>query len=336
MSIMPVLQRRPAVLGQKHSASARDSNSSNNAFREHVVIVGDDEEKPQKAMDFPSGNLTSPLKSKLRANLRINTYSKTELHDRYMSSEEEPSPSPDGEESHEEELKHKSSARFEDTAELPIAIDAEAEIAIAVPILALGRPKLVDITNLAPMRKRKQRIPKSQIPYSALKHQGNRLMAVKDENIPFPANEAAKVVTSPPLNANLALKRKESRPILTAPESWLPDEASISEEERGLPRLDVRRTPSYHDYDPYSLEPPRLTSSPKGSVSRVRGNSGPPPVIHHTSGWKGLTRSLSLAKKHHSHQQVTKKPKMIARGANEQEDPLVIPPFPYDEAGVAA
>lgn len=336
MTIMPVLQRRPAVLVQKNSASVRDSNSNKNALREHVVIVGDDEEKPQKEMDFPSANLTSSIKLKPRANLRINTYSKTELHDRYMSSEEEPSPSPDDEESHEEELKHKSSARFEDTAELPIAIDIEAEIAIAVPILALGRPKLVDITNLAPIRKRKQRIPKSQAPHSSLKQQGNRLAAVTDENIPFPANEAAEVVTSPPPQAKVALKRKESRPILTAPESWLPDEASISEEEHTLQRLDVRRTPSYHDYDPYSLEPPRLTASPKGSMSRARGNSGPPPVIHHTSGWKGLTRSLSLAKKQHSHHQVTKKPKMIARGANEREDPLIIPPFPFEEPGVAA
>lgn len=336
MTIMPILQRRPAILGQKHSASMRDSNSSNNALQEHVVIVGDDDEKPQKEMDFPSANLTQALKPKTRANLRINTYSKTELHDRYMSSEEEPSPSPECEEIYEEELKHKLSSRLEDTAELPIAIDTEAEIAIAVPILAPGRPKLVDITNLAPIRKRKQLIPKSQIPHCALKNYGNRLAAVTEKNTPFLAHEAAEVVTSPPPKANLALKRKGSRHMLTAPESWLPDEASISEEEHGSPSLDVRRTPSYHDYDPYSLEPPRLTASPRGNVSRARGNSGPPPLSHHTSGWKGLTRSLSLARKQHSHQQVTKKPKMVARGANEREDPLIIPPFPFEEAGVAA
>ena len=333
---MATAPRRSAIMSRKPGTSLRDSHGSDSTLREHVVIVGDDYEKPQKEMDFPSATHGSPINSKSRTNLRINTYSKTELHDRYMSSEEEPSPSPHSEDSYEDELKHKSSAKFEETAELPTIIDIEAEIAIAVPILALGRPKLVDITNLAPMRKRKQRIPKSQNPHTTFKHHGSRLPAVTDENTPFPANEAAEVVSSPPPKANAALRRKESRPVLTAPESWLPDDAAASAEESSMPRLDVRRTPSYHDYDPYSLEPPRLAACPRGSVARARGNTDPPPTNHHSSGWKGLTRSLSLAKKQHSHRQMTKKPKMIARGANEREDPLVIPPFPFEETGVAA
>jgi len=335
---MPVIQRRPAVLGRKHNASLRNSSDSDDTLREYIVIVEDEYEKPQKEMDFPSAKLVNVPNIKSKNSLRINTYSRSELHDRYMSSEEEPSPSPDSEESHEEELKHKPSARFEDPIDLSAATESKAEIAIAVPILSLGRPKLVDITNFAPMHKRKQRIPKSQLSHSAAKVPSTHLATVLDENTSFPKTEAAEMVTSPPPPKPTAtLKRKESKPLLTVPESWLPDdEALASDDEHHIPRLDVRRTPSYHDYDPYSLEPPRLAASPKGSVSRARGNPGHVPVSNHTSGWKGLTRSLSIAKKQHSHQQVTKKPKMVARGANEREGPLVIPPFPFEEAGALA
>ena len=185
------------------------------------------------------------------------------------------------------------------------------------------------------MRKRKQRIPKSQMPQmpqhtSRIPH--NRVTPVLDKNTPFPANEAAEVTTSPP-RPNAILRRKQSQRLLTKPSTWLPeDEAPTSEDEQSVPRLDIRRTPSYHDYDPYSLDPPRLTASPRGSVSRARGITAPPPTNNHTSGWKGLTRSLSLAKRQLSHQQLAKKPKMIARGANEREKSLVIPPFPFEEA----
>lgn len=334
---MPAVQRRPAVLGHKHKASFRNSSDSEDTLREHVVVVGDEYEKPRKEMDFPSAKLVNLSSTNSKNSLRINTYSRSELHDRYMSSEEEPSPSPDSEDSHDEELKHKPSARPEDPIDLAAATESKAEIAIAVPILSLGRPKLVDITNLAPMHKRKQRIPKSQLSHSTAKVPPTRLTIVPDENNPPAANKAAEMVTSPPPpKPTTTLKHKESRFLLTVPESWLPeDETLASDDEHYVPRLDVRRTPSYHDYDPYSLEPPRLAVSPKGSVSRARGNSGHVPASSHTSGWKGLTRSLSLAKKQHSHQQVAKKPKMVARGANEREGPQVIPPFPFEEAGVS-
>ena len=335
---MPIVQRRPAVPGHKLKASLRNSSDSDETLREHLVIVGDEYEKPRKEMDFPLAKLVNLSSTKSKNSLRINTYSRSELHDRYMSSEEEPSPSPDSEDSHDEELKHKPSARLEDPIDLSATTESKAEIAIAVPILSLGRPKLVDITNLAPMHKRKQRIPKSQLSHSTAKVPSTRLPTISDENNPPAASKATEMVTSPPLpKPTITLKHKESRPLLTVPESWLPeDETPASDDEHYAPRLDVRRTPSYHDYDPYSLEPPRLTASPKGSVSRARGNAGHVPPSSHTSGWKGLTRSLSLAKKQHSHQQVAKKPKMIARGANEREGPLVIPPFPFEGAGDSA
>ncbi|KAG7002282.1 hypothetical protein G7Y79_00027g059740 [Physcia stellaris] len=328
---MSVLQRRPAMLGSRRNMSARDSTDSNETLREQVVIVGEDYESPQKEMDFPYTSFASMSgRAKPRIDLRIKT-SKTELHDRYMSSEEEPSPSADGHQSHDEELRHKPSVRFSDEAShLMRANYSKAEIAIAVPIFSLGRPKLIDITNIAPIQRRKQRIPKSQAQHSAFKILATRLPAVVNENLPFLANEAAEVVTSPAsIQPVPASNRSENRHVLTAPDSWLPsDEPVPSEDERYISDLDVRRTPSYHDYDPYSLEPPRLVASAK--QSRARGSSGSGAPHANTSGWKGLTRSLSLAKKQNSHQQAAKKPKMIARGANAREEMLVVPPFPFE------
>ena len=327
-----MLQRRHVTPGFRQEASARNSTESDETLKEQVIIVGDDYEKPQKEMDFPSVEpRTMSSNHKTRNNLRINTLSKTEMHDRYMSSEEEPSPSPDSEKSHDEELKHKSSVRFaEEPSDMFTTGEGQAEIAIAVPILCLGRPKLVDITNLAPIHKRKQRIPKSQVLHTASKVRTIRIPVVVDENTPFPAHEAAEVVTSPPVEIFQAPKRRVSRPSLTATASWLPDDETLpSDDEHYFPKLDVRRTPSYRDYDPYSLEPPRLTAPCK--VSRARGSSGSPSANLNPSSWKGLTRSLSLAKKQSNHLQVAKKMKMVARGANEREEMLAIPPFRFED-----
>ena len=334
---MPILQRRPAMLGSRESTSARNSAESDGTVKEHVVVVGDYYEKPHKESDFPSAKLGSMLSSgRSKNNLRINTYPKTELHDRYLSSEEEPSPSPDGHENHDEELRHKASAKSNDDAsELLRTIEGKPEIAIAVPILSLGRPKLVDITNLAPIHKRKQRIPKSQVPHTAFKVPEKRISAVLDEDIPLSAHEAARItparVSFEPVKTPNC---KESRHILTAPDSWLPNDESLAEDDQHcIPELDVRRTPSYHDYGPYSLEPPRLVSS--AVLSRHRGS--PAVVLAHadTSGWKGLTRSLSLAKRQKSHQQIAKKPRMVARGASEREDMFAILPFPFESRATA-
>ena len=293
-----------------------------------------DYEKPHKEMDFPSAKFgRMPANSKNR-NLRINTYSRTELHDRYMSSEEEPSPSPDGDGSPEEELKHKSSVKLVQKSDNDYTVsDGQAAIAIAVPILSLGRPKLVDITNTVPLRKRKQRIPKSQMPHSAYKLSETRTIAAMDESTPFPASEAAELVTTPVVRPAQGMDRRENRATLTAPASWLPDDDALrSDDEHYFPELDIRRTPSYRDYDPFSLDPPRLTVSSKASCAR--GTSSSLSTSVNPSAWKGLTRSLSLAKKSGTYQRLPKKPKMVVRGANEREGTLAIPPFPFGDEAV--
>lgn len=307
---------------------------------EPLWAVEEDYERPQKEMDFPLTPLgRAPSRKESMNNLRINTYTSSDLHERYMESEEEPSPSPDSDtESNEDGLRHKTPATS--TTQPSESIDVEeykAEVAIAVPIMAVGRPKLIDITHLAPMQKRKRTV-KPIRSRSAVKNVASRISAVTEEASPSVAKEVTKV-TAP---EDRTPKRQDSLPVL-APNSWLPDDVTFAQEEDDhyFPDLELRDPPTYNDYDPYSLDPPRLSprnscsgAKKPGSVSRARNNpNSTPPVAMH-NGWKGLTRSLSIAKKqtqHRGDQQVTKKPKMIARAANEREDPLIIPSFSYRE-----
>ena len=332
---MPVLTRRQ----YRQVIDVEPSVETTDAMNEPLWAVEEDYESPQKEMDFPLAPLSKvPSRKDSVNNLRINTYTSSDLHERYMESEEEPSPSPDSDiESNNEDLKHKLPATTTTEAAEPIVFeDYTAEIATAVPIMAVGRPKLVDITNFAPMHKRK-RMEKPSLSRSAVKNAVARIPSTTSENSPLVAREENKVID---LEEHLP-KRKDILPGL-APESWLPDDVTfVQESDHYFPDLELRNPPSYTDYDPYSLDPPRLSphnsynsSKKPGSVTRARNNSNAPLTAANNHGWKGLSRTLSIAKKQNLHrgdQQVTKKPKMVARAANEREDPLSIPAFPYDE-----
>lgn len=314
--------------------SIEDTDSESEAFWD----VQGDYEKPEKEMEFPLIPLGKvPTRKESMNNLRINTYTSSDLHERYMSDEEEPSPSPHSETSnYEEELKHKApAASTTEVAEPVIYEEYTAEIAVAVPIMAIGRPKLVDITNHAPMHKRK-RIEKPMLSRSAVKNAASRIPTSTDENAPSVVAKATTVATP----ENHIPKREDSLPN-PAPESWLPDDVTVVAEEDDLyfPDLELRNPPTYNDYDPYSLDPPRLsprnsytsTTRKPGSVTRARNNPHPPIAMN--NGWKGITRSLSMAKKqtlHRGDQQITKKPKMVARPANERK-PCMLPAFPLAE-----
>ena len=310
---------------------------------DQLWVVDETYERSGKDMDLPSTTMGKvSLKKETQNHLRINTYGEADLYDRYMSSEEEPSPSPDSEaESNEEELRHKVPEKMVEATTEPVTADEyEAETAIAVPILAIGSARLIDITSLAPMHKRK-RTDKSVLSRSAAKNAALRMPTVTDENKTSVAPQATKSVTS-----EEGLPKRKDSLRSRAPESWLPDDGVHivqEEDEEGehyFPDLELRKAPTYDDYDPYSLSPPRLsprnsyksTSKKPGSVARARNNSNPPVVMN--SGWKGLTRSMSRAKKqtlNRADHQISKKPKMIARAANEREDPLIIPSFPFGD-----
>lgn len=309
-------------------------------------VVDEAYEGPEKGMDLSSTTIGRLSSKDIQHHLRINTYSKADPHDRYMSSEEEPSPSPDSDtESNEGECEHQVSEKAVEVASEPVTADEyEAEIAIAVPILAMGRPTLVNITNLAPMHKRK-RTEDSVISRSTMKNASSRTPIVTDENKPSVVHEATKV-TSP---GECVPSHEDCRSLPPAPDSWVPDdrvyivqEEDEEEDEHYFPDLELRKAPTYDDYDPYSLSPPRLsprnsyrsTSKKPGSVARARNNSNPPITMN--SGWKGLSRTMSLAKKQtlpRADHQVCKKPKMIARPANEREESMTIPAFPFGDSG---
>ena len=372
---MPVLTRRQHIM----SDTPRSSTDSSN--QDHIWLVQEDYEKPQKATDFPSANLNVKMSHQ---DLRLNTYSKPDLHDRYLSSEEEPSPSPDSsdaESTHSEELKHKSSARVLAPEEAPIdfsSIESEAQTAtaVAMPILAYGRPKLIDIKNLAPMQKRKRAIKQPVAPSSTLKVR-TPVPIETHENKPFVANEAAEMVVPLEKAADIARKNiamaankrlKEQRmrtPVSSAPDSWLP-----AEDEEQTHSTDDER--EYHfpsdglGYEPYVLDPTQRRPTPANGITRKRNNSNPFTIVNTATIGKGLTRTWSIAKKgvgHHGssssssstslsigppqqqqqqatfsqvtyqpERQVTKKPKMIARGANERQESLILPPCPFDVA----
>lgn len=376
---MPVLTRRPRVMASRQGESPRHSTDGNEG-KEQLWIVDEDDEKPQKEMDFPAAQLRKmPSRPKSRQNLlRINTYSKHDLHDRYLSSEEEPSPSPDDGHDYEEELKQRSPDVIVDDVDDALDAsswdDVQAEIAIAVPIIAFGRPKLIDITNLAPMHKRK-RPAKPLLPPPAAKDQNHAAVrpsatasasaaapagsasappaVVVDENHPPPAHDA-RAEPIMPLHTRQQWKRNESVSI-PPPESWLPDDSLAEVEDDLFPTLHVRSKAGHRKkYEPSAvgLDPHR---SPCRSLhhfsTRVHdadhftaSSLSQPTALTPTSpggtpGWKGLSRSLSLVKRNSgSHQQpVYKKPKMIPRGANEREDSPVIPPFPFEsEVAVAS
>ena len=337
---MPVLTRRQQMLAPRQMMSVEPTIENDDAMAEPLWATAESYERPHKEMDFPLAPLGKvPSRKESMNNLRINTYTSSDLHERYMESEEEPSPSPDSETaSNDDELKHKAPAASTVDAPEPFLIEEyKAEIATAVPIMAVGRPKLVDITNLAPMHRRKRAI-KPQLSRPVLKTSPSHSATPAAERPSSVHHEVSKIDTS----AEQLSKREDSLQS-QPPDSWLPDDITVVQEEEDehyFPDLELRNPPSYNDYDPYSLDPPRLSprnsySSAKkpGSVARARNNSSVPTTANN-NGWKGLTRSLSIAKKQtlqRGSQQASKRPKMVARAADERENPLAIPSFPFDE-----
>ncbi|KAA6406429.1 MAG: hypothetical protein FRX48_09780 [Lasallia pustulata] len=334
-----LLHRRQQQLHPKPSNSSWHSVSSGSNRNSRLWMVEEaGYENPQKEMDFPSAKLADKLS---RSNLRIDPYAKADLHDRYLSSEEEASPSPeddrhsnhsnhaaadddhdqvDDEEDDDEEetLSHKKSRTFsvqtsESDKENAI-IDlfstlppSTPSLAIAVPILAVGRPKLIDITNLAPLHKRK-RSPDSSIkplhtahryssPRNNPHHQQPPRPPTHPDHLarhPTPTTPPAtpprpllppSPTENPPRRSSSQKRRNSLR--LQQPESWLPaspTELAPSDEatDHYFPDLELRPTPSYTDYDPYSLDPPRLVATGRGGRER---------------GWREVAKGLSLTRR---------------------------------------
>lgn len=348
--MLPVLHPSLRVLSSRRLAKSRlSTEGGREGLGEHLWIMDETYETPEREeMEFSSLALDKVPSQRESTKLHINTHSNANLHERYQSSEEEVSPSPNSEtESHDWEFKYKTPGKHihEVIAEPGIADEYKAEIAIAVPILATGRPKIVDITKLAPMHKRK-RTDKPMLPRSAVE-------GFDIPRVPPPSSEIGDFATP---QAHKATTPEDHIPnpkgSIPVPDSWFPDDLVhvVQEEDKHhyFPDLELRKPPSYNDYDPYSLSPPRLsprnsykkstinkTGKNPGNVTRARVTSNSPAT---RDGWKGLTRPIGLGKKstpNRTDQQVSKRPKMVARAANEREEPFLIPAFPFeDDKGV--
>ena len=405
---MPTLSRQQQRLATRQLSNERDSidrNEEDLADQFWLLEDDDDDQLTQTEMAYPVLPFgKAPSKQSSTSNLRIQTYPKATLHERYMSSEEEPSPGPDSESesassedkdepAREEEPAPEQAAQPEPATQEAVPektdedvvepVEYTAEIAIAVPIMAIGRPKLVDITNLAPMHKRKRSLEKSPLAHTAIKNAAAavRVPAGIDENTTLPLEQPTIVTEAPEEHP---LRHYDSQQSFhDAPDSWLPDHdgddelsssalpESSSDSDHYFPELEIRKPPTYNDYDPYSLNPPRLSPrnsqysrnapSPAsmssaggarkpGNIARARKQAtGTNPMLRRTPhnrtiqaaaigaqsspGWKGITRTLSMAKRQEAmHPREAKKPKMFARGATERTQTPTIPPFPFEEA----
>lgn len=168
-------------------AAAQAAQPTTYHYDSEQSCYDDQAQKSDSDMDYPMHKLTTtcfPPRKESRRTLRLTTSSPV-LHQQYQSDEEQPSPSPnsytdsyeEGEEGEEVGIDAVSdSGSCEADTELDDYTDDEtsatsspsefptprpepsiitaAALAVAIPILAVGRPRIVSISSLAPMHKR--------------------------------------------------------------------------------------------------------------------------------------------------------------------------------------
>ncbi|KAL9116486.1 MAG: hypothetical protein Q9187_006990 [Circinaria calcarea] len=346
---MPVLNRRQPSLDLRKAASARTSMDSDDSRKEALWIVRENVEKserPQRERDFPTSKASAlPSRPRSSHNLRLTT--KVDLHDKYQSDEEEASPSPDDDSDSNDESLEDDSITYE--VHDPIDVDSHStssslhpdtsSINIATSILFFPpphRPRLIHITRLAPLQKRKRPPPSSRT------HSHKRLTSL-DENVAYPGPSSSASTASSYHTADLPLRRENHDPRVTRisqPESWLPMTADEEEQEPEQEQEMVLPGPykepeesiyfpepptsptTYAELDPYSLSPPTLIrtfsntpstyspystydrqhsrsslSSPSGPSERGSGSGS-----GSGSGWRGKVRGLGLVRKASSDQ----------------------------------
>ena len=311
---MPVLNRRQPSLDLRKAASARTSMDSEDSRKEALWIVREKVEKvekPQQERDF-STSKTSALQSRPRSSYNLRLTTKADLHDKYQSDEEEASPSPDDDsDSNDDESLEDDSITYE--IHDPIDLDSHSTASsldsytsstnIATSILFFPpphRPRLIHITRLAPLQKRKRPPPSSRT-------NSHKRLTSLDENVAYPGPSSSASTASSYHTADLPFRRENHEPRVTRisqPESWLPMTADEEEEEQEQEQEQEQEMvfsgpyqepeesiyfpepPSspttYAELDPYSLSPPTLirtfsntpsTYSPYSTYDRQQSRS---------------------------------------------------------------
>ena len=380
---MPVLSRRQPLLDLRSKSTGSITPPDDDGLKAPLWLLAEEVyEAPRKEMDFISSIPARQLKprSKSRSNLRLST--QASLHERYQSSEEEASPSPEGYASSTDESSVaqpiKCTSTTSEPADLGIEVPSDTEdeldtlpttiggptVAVKMSILSAGRPKLISISALAPMQKRKRT---ALTPVS--------VSTVRLNNSVSAATPASPTSPSPPRKRSTSVSVKN-----TALTTWLPKEVqkeleetmSLSEEEEaeellhagesdgmysshtganGLHADDDEElhfpaepsptspTPTtYAEYDPYSLEPPRLSGSQdygsrksSAAVYRPYSVKGDGASIRSSRGkqsWMGFGKSLGLGRK----EKVTgSKPNTSGKEKAGRRIGPMIPAFEFEE-----
>ncbi|MCJ1285887.1 hypothetical protein MMC26_005229 [Xylographa opegraphella] len=348
---MPVLSRRQPLLDLRSKSTGSITPPDDEGLKAPLwLLAGETFEAPQKERDFTASIPSRRLKpkQKSRSNLRLST--QTSLHERYESSEEEASPSPEGYASSADESSlsqpEETTKISSDPIDLGIEVPSDTEdesdalpttlsepaTAITMAIFNAGRPKLISIAALAPMQKRKR----------------TALSPVSIPTTRLNSSVSAAIPTSP---ASPSPPRKRSASVrvnTAAPTTWLPEvqnelEESMSfseeeeaddllhagesdnvytgqtkpnslstdqEEELYFPAEPLPTSPTpttYAEYDPYSLDPPRLSGSHdygtrKSSLTTHRPYSSKAEgtsirSVRRKQSWMGFGKSLGLGRR---------------------------------------
>ncbi|MCJ1402662.1 hypothetical protein MMC11_005882 [Xylographa trunciseda] len=380
---MPVLSRRQPLLDLRSKSTGSITPPDDDNHKNPLWFLAEEAfEVSHKTMDFttsiPARQLRPKVKS--RSNLRLST--QTSLHERYQSSEEEASPSPEGYASSTDESSLSQPIKATSTTSEPVdlgievssdtddEIDAlpttisEPTMAIKMSIFNAGRPKLISITTLAPMQKRKRTAP----------------TPISISTVRLNSSANAETPTSPSSPSPPRKRSTSVRATTTAPTTWLPKETqieveenmSLSEEEEAdellhagesdsvystdtapdcLPAEPEKKlyfpaepsptspTPTtYAEYDPYSLDPPRLSGSQdygsrKSSIAMYRpySSKGDGTSIRPSrgkTGWMGFGKSLGLGRKERA---IGTKPNASGKGKAEKPVRPLIPAFEFEE-----
>ena len=294
---MPSLSRHKPSLGLHRAVTATEQTGLK--IEHDQYLYDNDQPSTDSEMDLPAQKTGSlPPRHKLRL-----ATSSPILHQLYQSDEEQPSPSADeftdsndeasrsesasdGGESNVEEDDMDFEDDFDTPRALPVTITPSA-LAVAVPVLAYGRPTVITISKLAPMAKRITPI---------IRPQSASYTTIRKFKAPLPTP----VRTSAAFDQDLKVPQKPSPPertdSLSPPSSYtssrsspsFSSNSSFTEEEQELDEADLliresdeiqsrsqsvlagtewdvgleAPTPtSYAEYDPFALSPPTLVKS---------------------------------------------------------------------------
>lgn len=365
---MSILGSRSPVFIHKETPSGRNTTGSDFNFRDLIWAMENNHRRHQETVP---PLVWIPSRQKPSSNRRSSISNPMALLERSVSGPEEPFLRSLYRKSwNDVDLKTQSTALFVDDDALDLDhTEIKPRLAVAIPILVLGRPKLVDITNLAPMHKRKRSAAKTA-PLPALKKVATQTSQRTAEKKKLAFAEEGDVEPRMKPNSPARLKRKEIF-ATTAPLSWFPTISPPAAGEEKSAKSEAYRSPTLVPSDNHVLssDSPRPSKPSKLSRRHMSDTISPlalrspdtpktpnTPKSPGTPSWKGLSRSINMIRRQsanlqqdqpqsqlHRHQkpqhqqhhrptrQVLRKTRKPSRSTNDQENAPIIPPFSFEQ-----